>query len=328
MAVLIAPGGVNSCYHKRNLTNPLNLIRTLLRIAKVYSIKVRSLKPLLDIVREEKPDLIHTNVGVIQEGYFVANYLKIPHIWHLREYQDKDFNLQVLPSKRAFRKMLQKSYVITITEDILKYFGLDSKPAARNIYNGILHRNEVFDIFPKENYFLCASRISSEKGHDGVIRQFAKFYTTHQDYSLVILGFGDNDYIEHLKELAETLECKDAIRWVGYTEQVSDYMSRAKALIVNSRFEGFGRMTAEACFNNCIVIGRNTGGTREILEKTGGLLFSTEEEMLDQMIKLADMNVTQYASISTTAYNEAIRLFSVERNVEQTCAFYETILSG
>lgn len=324
----IGYGGVNSCYYKRNLANPLNLLRTLLRIVKVYIIKVRSLKPLLDIVREEKPDLIHTNVGVIQEGYFVARRLKIPHVWHLREYQDKDFNLHVLPSKRAFCKMLQKSNVITITEDILKYFGLDNISTARNIYNGILHQDEVQDIKPKEKYFLCASRISSEKGHDGVIRQFDKFYSVHRDYNLVILGFGDKEYVEYLKQFADALECKDAIKWVGYTEQVTEYMSKAKALIVNSRFEGFGRMTAEACFNNCIVIGKNTGGTKEILEKTGGFLFSTEEEMLQRMFQIVEMSDAEYASISNSACNEAIRLFSVERNIEQTCEFYKRILSG
>ena len=107
----------------------------------------------MDIVREEKPDLIHTNVGVIQEGYFVAKFLRIPHVWHLREYQDKDFNLQVLPSLKTFRKMLQKSNVITITEDIQKYFGLYNISTARNIYNGILHQDEVRNIQPKENFF-------------------------------------------------------------------------------------------------------------------------------------------------------------------------------
>ena len=319
-------GGIDSCYYRRNLINPLNLIRTLLRVFKVYIIKARSLKPLLDIVREEKPDLIHTNVGVIQEGYFVARFLKIPHVWHLREYQDKDFNLQVLPSKQTFCKMLQKSNVITITEDILKYFGLDTVNTARNIYNGILHEDEVLNILPKEKYFLCASRISSEKGHDGVIRQFAKFHSVHRDYSLVILGFGDNGYIDYLKEIIDTLECKDAIKWIGYTEQVTDYMSKAKALIVNSQFEGFGRMTAEACFNNCIVIGRDTGGTKEILEKTGGFLFSTDDGMLQCMNDVAEMSDDEYAKISNAACNTAVRLFSIEKNIEQTCDLYQSIL--
>ena len=317
--------GVISCYYKREPKNPLNILRTILRIVKIYFLKFRSLRPLLNIIREEKPDLIHTNVGVIQEGFFAARYLGIPHIWHLREYQDKDFDLQVLPSKRIFRDMLQKSYVITITEDILKYFGMGNYPEARNIYNGILHKNQVLNL-PKEKYFLLASRISPEKGHDGVIKQFDNFYSNCPDYSLIILGFGDKDYIEHLKDYTETLKCKDAVKWIGFTEHVSDYMSKAKALIVNSQFEGFGRMTAEACFNNCIVIGRDTGGTKEILEKTGGFLFSTDDGMLQCMNDVAEMSDDEYAKISNAACNTAVRLFSIEKNIEQTCDLYQSIL--
>ena len=45
----------------------------------------------------ENPDIIHTNTGVIHEGLKVAKRLKIPHVWHLREYQDKDFNWEAFP---------------------------------------------------------------------------------------------------------------------------------------------------------------------------------------------------------------------------------------
>lgn len=35
------------------------------------------------------------------------------------------------------------------------------------------------------------------------------------------------------------------------------------ALIVPSPFEAFGLITAEAMFNKCLVIGRDTAGTKE-----------------------------------------------------------------
>jgi len=48
-------------------------------------------------------------------------------------------------------------------------------------------------------------------------------------------------------------------------DDVYAIMSRATALIVPSHFEGFGRITAEAMFNGCLVAGYNSAGTREIL---------------------------------------------------------------
>lgn len=40
-------------------------------------------------------------------------------------------------------------------------------------------------------------------------------------------------------------------------------MNRATALIVPSPFEAFGLITAEAMFNKCLVIGKDTAGTKE-----------------------------------------------------------------
>lgn len=40
-------------------------------------------------------------------------------------------------------------------------------------------------------------------------------------------------------------------------------MSKAQALIVASRFEGFGFITTEAMWNDCLVIGKNIAGTKE-----------------------------------------------------------------
>ena len=86
----------------------------------------------------ENPDIIHTNTGVIHEGLKVAKRLKIPHVWHLREYQDKDFNWEAFPCFSAYCQMLRKSYVITITNDIKAHFGLLDFPYSRTIYNGVI----------------------------------------------------------------------------------------------------------------------------------------------------------------------------------------------
>ena len=39
-----------------------------------------------------KPDIIHTNVSVTGIGYYASRLLRIPHVWHIREYGALDFN--------------------------------------------------------------------------------------------------------------------------------------------------------------------------------------------------------------------------------------------
>ena len=93
-----------------------------------------------------------------------------------------------------------------------------------------------------------------------------------------------------------------------------------------SKYEGFGRMTAEACFSGCIVVGRNNSGTKEIINKTGGLLFDDEDKMCQRMIELSNLSEAQYREMIQKAHDCSRILFSIQQNVENTYHFYEDIL--
>jgi hypothetical protein len=95
------------------------------------------------VVLDFKPDLIHTNVGVLHEGFFIAKKYKIPHVMHLREYQDLDFGWHIFPSKRKYERMLKNANVITITEDIRRHFNLQNNENCRCVYNGVMYLNDV-----------------------------------------------------------------------------------------------------------------------------------------------------------------------------------------
>lgn len=286
-----------------------------------------SRRPLLEIINKINPDIIHTNVGIVHEGFWCAKKLNKPHVWHLREYQDKDFNRVFVPSKSQFKKYLKQSFVVSITKDIHHYFDLCESNRHRVIYNGILPISFSALNFPKEKFFLCASRVSWEKGHEDVIRCFSKFHHHYSDYRLVILGFGEKDYMDFLQQLSKDLGCADAVEFKGYTDDVGRYMRTATALVVASYNEGFGRMTAEACFYGCMVIGRGTGGTKEIMDETGGLQFLSNEELLQQMTGIVQMTETEYRQKVLKAQSKAIELYSIENNVNSIEKFYKDILN-
>lgn len=300
-----------------------------LRVLNLLRRKRNSARDLFRIVLRYKPDMIHTNSGVITEGYEVAKRLNIPHVWHLREYQDKDFLWRIFPSKKRFIKKLHHSYVITITDNIRLHFNLLNDKSAVTIYNGVCHMNDTVTLTEKKDkFFLCASRVSNEKGCDDAIEVFSKFYINHSDYRLVILGDGDKQYIENLKNKAKALGCDSAIDWLGYKSDVMPYMKRATCLMVASHFEGFGRMTAEACFAGCIVVGRNSGGTKEILKETGGYLFENNEGFLKALIDVVSLSKDEYKEKALFAQKKAKELYSIEGNVEKTYNFYQKILSN
>ena len=303
-----------------------SLVKWPIKLGWIYYHMLISQYFLNKIINDFKPDIIHSNSGVIHEGIVCANQAKIPHVIHLREYQDLDFGMSIFPSKRKFESLLHKTYVITITKDILCHFHLEGYNKARVIYNGIYPKDKTLKIWPKDNYFLCCSRISASKGHENVIRSFASFSKKHPDYKLRICGYGTDEYVGYLKKISRQLHCHDKIEWMGFTDKPFENMARARALIVASRSEGFGRMTAEAAFAGCVVIGRNTGGTKEILSSTGGYLFDSDKEMEVAMNAVAEMSHDEYLTLIGKAQSYARDYYSNEANVSKTYDFYNYML--
>lgn len=292
---------------------------------KLYIEFYKEKRALSNIVDIEKPNIIHTNTGVVQSGYFVAKKKKIPHVWHLREYQDKDFGWSIFPSKKKLEKYLHDSYVISITKDIINHFNLQDSSKATYIYNGCLSNKCATFTWPKEKFFICANQIIPAKCMEDTIIAFSKFYSKNPDYKLIICGTGSNDYIKELKQLALEHGVSKSIDWLGFVENTPEIMKKSIALIVSSRSEGFGRMSAEASIVGCLVTGRNTGGTKEILEKTGGFLFDTIDELAQQLGNLSKLTFLDYKAYATKAQNVALGLYTNEAHVKGVYDFYNSI---
>lgn len=302
----------------------IDLVVRIKFILKLPFMKYRSKKELEAIVLKVKPDIIHTNVGVVHEGYHIAKKYKIPHVWHLREYQTKDFHWHIYPNYLFFCKYLRGSYVITITDGIKSYFKLDDYSKAQTIYNGIYRKEEAIIQYEKENYFFLSSRISPEKGHLDVIKAFGRF-SGKNDYRLKIAGEGDEMFKQQIITTAKVFGCEDRIDFLGFLQDVKPMMARAKALIVASYYEAFGRMTAEAAFCGTMVVGRNTAGTKEILDTTGGLLFNNIEEMTLQMEAVKKMSSRDYQDRIMISQERAIENYSIEGNVNKVLCLYHKI---
>lgn len=291
------------------------------------SLKLKATTEAMErLVQYVKPDIIHTNTGIVHEGYFAARKFGIPHVWHLREYQDLDFGWRIFPSKKTFIRRLSNSYVIAISHGIFDHFKL-SPCKDRVIYNGILPKHGIAYIPQKQKYFLCASRVVSSKGHEDVVRAFSVFNKQHPDYRLIILGDGQERFISRLRKLALKNGILAQIDFKGYqtVRETVRFMQEAKALIVASKFEGFGRMTAEASFAGCAVIGRATGGTKEIIDTTSGMLFHDVNGLIQAMNAVASMDEKSYSQLVLQGQRLAVENYSIERNIHNVAQYYSSI---
>lgn len=306
----------------------LSCVKRMYLFLRSLKIKYKSFKQIYKIAQQLSVDIIHTNVGVVHEGFWTAKLLKISHVWHLREYQDLDALRSYYPCKSFYFRLLKHSYTVCITHDIQQHFNLKSEQKSRVVYNpisSIIKENQVF--LPKEKYFLIANRINDDKLIEDAIYAFAAFIPKHSDFKLLIAGKASSKtYYDCLLKLVAKLHLEEFVEFIGYVRDVFSLMRPAKALLVTSRFEGFGRMTAEANICGCLVIGRNTGGTSEILNLThGGWLFNDVDDLVEKMEYVVSLSDNEYHSLSQHAQEISLQKFSTERHANEINSLYSLI---
>lgn len=310
---------------------PIHSVRDFLayywRLYKYYRNEKRCISELELVCAKFKPDIIHSNNGIIQIGFKVAKKLDLIHIWHLREYQTLDFGMKPLPSMPVFKKMLKESNCVAITKDIQRFFELAVQKSIV-IYDGVMPQGSARFNPNKENYFLFVGRIEKSKGIDILIDAFIDFCKTNKDYSLKIAGDGKSEYKNFIQTKIDKAGINNRIDFLGFRDDRFDLIYNAMATIVPSRFEGFGFITIEAMMNGSMVIGNNTAGTAEIESncKGGILLYNGSKQLNEQIHNLLKLSKIEIEKICIENQNIASKLYSIEESSQMIYNYYSQLL--
>ena len=310
------------------LKNKLVFVRELLKGLILYR---RGLKKVYEIVEKIKPDIIHTNVGIYHQGFEIAKKKHIPHVWHIREFQDLDFDIKILWTKKRFIKKLNSPFNrnITITKCVAFHFGLDVSTV---IYDGVCDENLPSIEFKKQNIFLFVGSISEKKGTGLLVSSFLEFCKFHDNVKLLIVGSDNNEYVYKLKQKISKSKYSDNIKFLGYRKDRLQLMHSSKAIIVPSISEGFGLITAEAMSQGCFVIGRNCAGTKEQfdnafedVEYDVGLRFMTKDELIDRMKQVLTMPFKEYNRKIIAAKKVVLGRYSIKNNANKILKIYNEL---
>lgn len=280
------------------------------------------------------PDIIHTNVGIVNVGYKVAKKLNIPHIYHLREYQDLDFGMKIMPSKRSFFKSLKRdsNYNICITNGIKEHFNLIGHSNSKVIYDPCFSKSSVCFDRDKEKYFLFVGRLDEKKGVYDVLEAFSKFYVKDKDYKLLLAGVPSDGNMDVLLKEAKRLGIEAAVDFLGMRNDVFDLMRKATLTIMASISEGFGLVTTEAMMNGCLVVGRDLAGTKEqfdnglnFIGEEIALRYKTVEELSSIMVDVVRKGIESYFSMIENAQKTVVNFYTIEESAKQVYNFYKEI---
>jgi len=289
-------------------------------------------------ISEFHPDIVHTNVGPLDIAFEICRQEGIPHVWHLREYQDFDLKQTFYPSKEKFEELIHSkdNHNIAISQGIFDHWNL--RISDRVIYNGVFSSQNIPtpNTAERPNKFFYLGRIQRIKSFGFMVRAYKKFIKNHPGYTLEVLGKVCDLYGLFWKVWSLVNLPKGSIKYHSKFHKVEIYetMNNSCAAIIPSKFETFGFICAGSMLSGCPVIGRNSGGVKEQLDnglriagREIGLRFSTTQELCDRM-ELVASRKPELEAMKEVARKVVMENYSIERNAELVEAYYNEILSA
>lgn len=285
------------------------------------------------MIKKLNVDVVHENTSACYIGFYAAKIGRVKHVWHIREFMEEDFNSEMWRKKKAYSYFNKSDAVIAISKAIYeKYETLISPPVFRLIYNGILVEN-----FLNENRnilngpvfnILCVGRISEAKSQKTLVEAAALLKKEGFLFKVTFAGLNEGPYYESLLELADTLDVLDCLHFVGQSNQMKECYAQNDILCMCSKAEAFGRVTVEAMLSGCLVVGRNSGGTKEIIQdgKTGILFEDQKHNDLYEKLVYSFQNVETARKIALQGQAHAKKSFSANANAEAVYNLYCNLL--
>jgi glycosyltransferase involved in cell wall biosynthesis len=273
----------------------------------------------------KKYDIIHTNSSVTFLGFFLAKLLRIPHVWHIREFGYADYKLRYYGGERLFTYFAKHSFNIAISRSIFKRLNLISSTHKTVIHDGIIHEIDICLTSPviiPPTTFAIVGLLSESKGQHEAIVAFSEYNKINQNSKLLVVGTGA--YQQKLENMVHDLHLNEKVIFTGYIYNVTDYLvdKHVTALLMCSRHEALGRVTVEALSKGIPVIGYNDGGTKEIIKHgKNGFLYNSTEELVNHMLS---MDNKIYSELANNAVGSAVE-YSIENFSKAMYSVYTDI---
>lgn len=280
-------------------------------------------------------DVLYTNTSVTPIGAMAARVIQRPHIWHLREFSDLDYNFHYDWGKNIFRYLISRADSQIAVSEAVRSYHLRGGKSERSyvIYNGVAsiaeferlynmtNSNSVSEL-DKSYTFALVGLIHPAKGQGVAIRALALLARDFPKVRLLIVGMGVTDQLE---ALTYELGVANNVEFWGYVGDPYKAYLACDALLMCSKNEAMGRVTVEAMSACRPVIGYDQAGTSEIIEhELTGLLYRGGPEALANCMRQFIEDPAWARQLGNNGWYVARKKYTVEVYAQSV---YEVLLS-
>lgn len=289
---------------------------------------------IANFVKKNKINVIHTNDSLDVVGCYASQIVKIPHVWHLREFLEEDYNLSIIYSDKYVQKWFAKSSrMIAISQTIKhKYAPRIIRDNIVQIYDGIpiFFGMAIIEKQSKDDMvkILYTGGTNEGKGFSEALK-IAGELKRRNDLHFILQVTGDCTQKEKYLPLIEEQQISNNVEFIGFTNQLNVLRQKADIFLMTSQMEAFGLVTVEAMLSGLRVVGRKCGGTEEIIsDGENGFLYEPGNvlhacEKIKQALALPDDGI----ELRKRAYQDAVSRFDIRRTADQMEQLYHEVLA-
>ncbi len=299
-------------YHKKGFYNKLKVVLQVWKESKQY-----------------QPDIIHSHIMGWPStlAYFLSIFYKYPFLIteHWTGYRrNKYFKLSYISKilRKISGKKAKKIFVVSkFLKSDMEKCGIEANYI--EIGNVVDGKSIETEKNKKFSFVVAGDLIQETKNIKGVLEAFSVIL---KDNNIQLDIIGDGKDLNNYKKQTMLLNIQDHVFFHGNqsNEYVFKILSKSHALILNSYFETFSIICAEALLCGIPVIATKCGGPESFLSKETGIIIEVgkNKELSEAMKKMIQYH-NQYDSEKLKKIAEK---FSVKRISEKISVEYESAL--
>lgn len=305
---------------------------------------IRDFKALCDLVRiikEEKPDVIHTHTskaGIL--GRIAAKIARVPLIVHTPHghvffgHFGPVLSRLFLWTEKLFAPLTDRVVALTDGEKYdyqeLKVYSSDK---IVKIHSGVdiekFKRNSIGAVEKKRSLGLDQTGLVVGfigwllpiKGPMHLLNAMKEVWRDREDAALVYIGKGDLDV--DLRAEALKISANGRINFLGWRNDIEEILPVLDILVLPSLNEGMGRVLVEAMAAGKPVVASNVGGIPDLVKHDhNGLLVPPGDEKALAAAILQLINDPEKAKMMGQCGRELCHQFSVEAMIEKMDKLY------
>ena len=310
-----------------------NFTRMVAEKEKINSIAIQKIKRF---IQENKVDIVHINTSYSYVGAIAALKAKTPYIWHLREFLEEDQGNTLWDRNQGNKLIGQASKVIAISRSIYqKYQNILPPNKLICIFNGIdskkFYKPQKEILQDDTVRLVLIGGFEVYKGHIEFAKACRNLYEsgTH-NIEIWFIGTGKKEVRDQVEQILSTNFLKTHSHYLGYKNDVYNYLDQTDISFTCSKAEAFGRTTVEAMLSGNLVIGANTAGTRDLIDdgETGLLYEQGNPDDLCQKILFAIEHRDISSKIAAQGRQYMFEHMTAEINAKNILNVYSSILNS